>query len=394
MTDPDSSSTPWTRRRVVAGALVGSLSGCSALSDSGIVAPGQSAESAPPEACQVPSAWYSVQNHARNSGAFQGERTTITEPTIEEIGGPILGDTSPVLDADRCYITDQQGVSAFDRTTGERRWQQSVDDFVGTSPLVGCGLVFSQTANHLSAFDTVTGEERWQMDFGSGAATPNLTASSAGLFAVGSDGAKLLIVDGTTRWHALSESLLHGSGLVDSHLIVTSGADNTGGSVYALDPTTGEQQWVHDGIYSIAPPALTETYAYITATTGSVHKLALDSGDQIWASDTGGDGTYSLPALDHARGQVYVSTGATGNVVAVSIDTGEVVWRADVGMQASHPVVHTGAQLYHPGNDIRAIDPDTGTVDWILSEYVANGPATLGDDGLWVSADGSLFRVT
>lgn len=394
MTESDFSSTLWTRRQVVAAGLAGSLSGCSVRSNLDIGALDQSAENVPSEQCQLPPAWHSVQGQARNSGAFRGERTALTEPTVEEVGGPILGDTGPVLDTERCYITDQQGISAFDRTTGERHWQQHVDDFVGTAPLVGCGLVFFQTANLLSAFDATTGEERWQTDFGSGVALPNLTASSAGLFAVGSDGAKLLAVDGTTRWHALADSLLHGSGLVDSNLIVTSGADNREGTVYALDPTTGEQQWTHDGIYSIAPPALTETHAYITDTTGTVHKLALDSGDQVWASDTGGDGTYSPPALDHDRGQVYVATGATGDVVALSADTGEVTWRTDVGMQASHPVVHTGTQLYHPGNEIKAIDPATGGVDWTLSEYVANGPAALTDDGLWVSADGSLFRVT
>lgn len=272
----------------------------------------------------------------------------VTHPTV--VGDTLLAQSYTIL-------------FAFDRTTGDQRWELDIGQGSPGSPVVVDGTAYLANGSYASgpseafAVDVTTGEEQWRVELGSG--MPHLRGSVA-------------VADGSVF-------------VVDGDLV-------------ALDVTDGSERW---RVTFDAPAETTPTTAdgmvYVTDTTGTLHAVSAADGTEQWAADVGEPvrGTAAAVADD----EVYVGT--ESGLVALTTG-GSDRWQFSLS-RATSPTVGTDA-VYVGGQGFEspsafALDRETGKRRWryataekAISDYVqagVRGPPTLVEGGVYVvAADG------
>lgn len=157
--------------------------------------------------------------------------------------------------------------------------------------------------------------------------------------------------------------------------------------VHCFDAETGESIWsyTYDCVYKIdytAGPRATVTVndglAYALGAMGHLHCFDAATGEVLWKKDlnTGYDinmpiwGIASAPLVEGEH--LIVQIGGTPEACIVAFDrkTGEEKWKAvDDTASYSAPIIitHAGQRVLicWTGNNIAALDPETGTVHWL-----------------------------
>lgn len=157
--------------------------------------------------------------------------------------------------------------------------------------------------------------------------------------------------------------------------------------VHCFDWETGDQLWSYsyDSVYKIdysAGPRATVTVhaglAYVLGAMGHLHCFDAVTGDVIWKKELTTEYDISIPIWGFASapiveaGNLIVQVGGRPDACLVAFDprTGEERWKAvDDNASYSAPIVitHAGQRILicWTGNNIAALDPETGTVHWI-----------------------------
>lgn len=156
--------------------------------------------------------------------------------------------TPPAVTAESVYVADRSGTAtAFDRQTGERRWQTSLSStWIQAKPAVQNGRLYvASWDGTLYALDSETGERQWQFD--TGKQIHSFPKPRANTVYVGSN---------------------------SSHL-------------YALSSADGELQWqvATDGSV-VAPPVVAGERIYVGDHAGTVYEVSL-SGEILWRESVG-----------------------------------------------------------------------------------------------------------
>ena len=159
--------------------------------------------------------------------------------------------------------------------------------------------------------------------------------------------------------------------------------------VHCFDWETGEKLWsyTYDCVYKIdyaAGPRATVTVhgglAYALGAMGHLHCFDATTGDVIWKKDLNTEYNIEMPIWGIASAplvegeHLIVQIGGTPEACIVAFDrkTGEEKWRAvDDTASYSAPIIitHAGQRVLisWTGNNIAALDPETGTVHWLYS---------------------------
>ena len=152
--------------------------------------------------------------------------------------------TPPAVTADSVYVGDRSGaVTAFDRDSGDQRWQISVSSTeIWTRPAIWNETVFVGDVNgRLHALDTMDGRPRWR--FETDGSIYSFPAVHDGTVYVGSNDRHLYAVsasDGEQRWRtATDDAVLAPPVIADNHVYVS----DSGGWVYGMTTTEGETVW-------------------------------------------------------------------------------------------------------------------------------------------------------
>ena len=159
--------------------------------------------------------------------------------------------------------------------------------------------------------------------------------------------------------------------------------------VHCFDWETGEKLWsyTYDCVYKIdyaAGPRATVTVhgglAYALGAMGHLHCFDATTGEVIWKKDLNTEYNIEMPIWGIASAplvegeHLIVQIGGTPEACIVAFDrkTGKEKWRAvDDTASYSAPIIitHAGQRVLisWTGNNIAALDPETGTVHWLYS---------------------------
>jgi polyvinyl alcohol dehydrogenase (cytochrome) len=299
----------------------------------------------------------------------------------------------------------ERGVTAGTVRTLRKRW--SIDGLVGVTgtPVVSDGVAyFDDWTGKVRAVSAATGAPRWSTTIGGMFVAAPAVTEDAVYAAAGNTLYKLDRANGAIEWKVVTDdnpyAQISASPVVVDGLVLqgTAGFENIvnhepytfRGSIAAYDAATGKQRW----------------------------KLFTTKGT---ADDGPGAGVWSTPAVDPARGLLYVGTGQslapkTGaladSLLAIDYRTGALKWSTqftypDV-FSAGHPGgkdadvgaspnlwTSNGRDLVGAGDKggtFHALDRDTGAVVW--ETRLTPGSAFGGEIGSAAFVDGTLVATS
>lgn len=281
----------------------------------------------------------------------------------------------------------------------QQRWTKNLGGDV-SYPLIAAGKVFVTVGNvggygtKLHALDLKTGSVAWgPIDLG-GVYWWSASAYEAGrLFVLNYDGvlrafdaatgAQHWIVDLPGQWSFTSPPTAW------KGMVYTGGA-GSGGTVYAVDGSTGEVVWtrpVANGDHS--SPAVTDNDVYVSYSCPNAYDFDRLTGDQQWRySDGCSGGGGKTPAL--AADGLYVRD--SGGDVVLDPVTGALKGVFSAG---PIPAFDDTAGYFLNGSMLEARDPVSGTMLWSFSGdgRLTSAPVTANGYVYVGSASGNVYAL-
>ncbi|GLV55462.1 hypothetical protein KDH_23060 [Dictyobacter sp. S3.2.2.5] len=243
------------------------------------------------------------------------------------------------------YTSDQNGLAAFDATTGKVLWKKSSinDRSLDSAPLIAKGLLISEPGmqGEIVAYDATTGKTVWTHEGLIGPAP--LTYSSDKIY-----------VGTLTQIYAL-----------DVYTGKTAWSYNTGGTSNAYVAATQSAPAIANGI----------VYTTISVVAESATLLALDAktGKKLWQYNTGrssykNEPNYISGSPSVANGLVYFDT-VSHTTEALNATTGKHVWTASTGdsFASSSPTLANGVVYSYTGHALYAFDGLSGKKLWLTT---------------------------
>ena len=259
------------------------------------------------------SSWRTFRANSRNTGFVPNETGPIDEPdekwTVSTEGG-VWG--SPVIADGHVYIGSMdRTLYAIDAVTGEVDWTYETDGPIQSTPTVSDDRVyFGSFDKHVYCLDAETGKTQWTYE------TEGLVNSSPK-------------VDGTTLYIGCGAI-----GVAEVHAFLDStGLEQDGGGLYALDVETGEREWRRFSERLVSStPAVVDGAVYIGLDsrgdqTPRISSLKASDGSIRWHHETD-SGVITSPSMP--SNTVYAASFA-GTVYALAADTGDEEWTLDTG---------------------------------------------------------------
>ena len=149
-------------------------------------------------------------------------------------------------------------------------------------------------------------------------------------------------------------------------------------------PDTGTVKWIFRKSSQMSSPVVDEGMVYVGTGNGYLYCLNMDTGEQIWEYETGGDiGPKVSPAV--INGRVYVSSD-NGKVHCLNSENGEQIWyyKTSEWIESS-PAVANGRVYFGAYDDkLYCIDDETGGKIW---DYLTGGPVITSP----AIADGKVY---
>jgi outer membrane protein assembly factor BamB len=146
------------------------------------------------------------------------------------------------------------------------------------------------------------------------------------------------------------------------------------GTVYALDPTTGEMRWQRRVFGPVSALVRSIPDLVVGTEAGEVYGLLQDDGRGLWRQ--GVPGPVDALATTNGRG-AFVSTFGGPTVELDSTRGGDPAWSTDVWSADSFVVA--GRNLFAAGHRLVDLDIRGGDRRWTGGETTQCGPAAAGD---------------
>jgi outer membrane protein assembly factor BamB/class 3 adenylate cyclase len=237
-------------------------------------------------------------------------------------------------------------------------WQKQLGAVANFVPIVVSGKVVVGDQDGLHAFDARTGKAIWTL--------------------AGSDG--------------FAESALADSGVIY--------AADLGGSLHAIDATTGTERWVvrlpNNGIR----PTIAAGFVWVGSSDGHAYALDPSTGEERWRWDGPADKPVTVDLV--GEDAAYVVSG--GTVYAIRLIDRTELWHHDTGAKAVTGPVMAGNTIYiaarpeegGTGGALFALDRRTGKNRWRPFAIPSGHQVTPGptrDAILYVTADDGVYAL-
>lgn len=343
------------------------------------VGAGLAGAAVPAAARQGSAAWPLFQYDLRNTGHAQSRRGPRQAAGARwgYLDGGSFG-SAPVVTSDAVYAADPGAgaVVALDRTSGTVRWTEDAD--VGDARMTYVDGSLLVPADVLEVRSPADGSREWSVSTGN---PTSVAVRGSYAFVTASDGVYRVRLNAQEiGWHNSRLSRPQPGLVVTDDYVYAVGTQY--GSVLAMDPATGNRRWLRRiGTSATGAPTLADRTVVVPG-EDAVVALSNESGLEQWRYDA--PAAESVAVVD---GVVYGSADGD-DVFAVDLETGEERWRTPAVPGSNPPVVADGL-LYLAGTDgsVVALSPSDGTVVWeatvggehVGSVAVADGELLLGD---------------
>ncbi|MEZ6060228.1 MAG: PQQ-binding-like beta-propeller repeat protein [Planctomycetaceae bacterium] len=290
------------------------------------------------------------------------ETWTLTEGTKWKLELPGRGVSGPIVVGNNVFVTAYSGYGrdqgqiedlrrhllCVDASSGKKIWQADIDAVQPEDPFSGAGVPSHGYASHTPTSDG----ERVYVFFGkSGVLAFDLQGHKLWQTSVGTG-------SGRQRWGSSASPVLVGD------LVVINASDEAE-SLVALDAKTGDERW------RISDPALANVWAtpvlldgkLIAAVSGSVWAINPATGEKLWSvPGPGGNQTNIGPVVDVDGKFIFVQASRDGSSVALVEDgpNAESVWTSTIQSRYSSPLVVDGHVFAINGDVITCLDARTG----------------------------------
>ena len=308
---------------------------------------------------------------------FDGRLHAVDAATGEERWESVGLETPPTVDDGTVYLS---GALAVDAATGDREWvaQEATG---GDSSVVGDTL-YAGGQDGLAAFDRTTGERRWSFTAPADAVN-GAPMVVDGLVIAGSRDGRLYAVTadgGESVWTYAGAQIRIDSSptVVDGTVYVTSRD-----ALHAVDAATGKREWVFDDVtVSRSSPTVHDGTVYVGTTAGELQAIDAATGERRWQFDEPRPRPmFSAPTV--VDGTVYVGC-HDRSLYAVDAETGAREWaftEPSEGVNSS-PTVYDGT-VYVGCDDetLYAVDAETGQREWAFetADLVNGSPTVVAD---------------
>lgn len=251
--------------------------------------------------------------------------------------------TPPIVAFNRVFTSDTQGfVSALDLKTGKEIWQTTV--VKEEEPTVSSGLAFygdtlyvTNGLQNIIALDPVSGQKKWSRNL---------------------------------------KNALRGSPTVNNNRLYMITLDD---QTVALDTTTGDTLWRHQGVSEQAgllgtpSPAAAESVVISVYNSGDISALRAETGQEAWSDNLTGiaefqnravttlSGFHGHPILD---GDIVVAGNAGGKIVAIHVPSGDRLWQKEFGVVDTPWVTGNMVYVISSQNELVALSKETGVLAW------------------------------
>jgi len=266
--------------------------------------------------------------------------------------------SAPTVDDTAIYIGSDAGtLFKLSRQNGKSQWKFPTGNSILTRPVVFDGRVYAEsTDNNVYAVDAQTGASVWKFvrpDGSLGYSSPVYT-STALLVCGESTLYALAPATGKPVWQAPLGGKSASAATVGGGRVVV-GTDGRGLQAFAL--ATGKPAWSFAGDSSVkgewfGSPLHSAGSVYVSTYNRFVYAVDAVTGKAKWSARITGAGL-ARPAVDEARGVVYVTCGTFRNnpsLWALSAKTGKTLWNVRLGNIAAAPVIEDG-RLYVGSTD-------------------------------------------
>jgi outer membrane protein assembly factor BamB len=241
----------------------------------------------------------------------------------------------------------------------------------------------------LHALSAVDGSERWSKDLGGTYWWSGLATQGGVVFALSYDGVLRAfdIGNGTQLWQQqLPQYSYSAPPTVRDGVVYAHGA-GSGGTLSAVDASTGRINWNVEAAGSIDAPSVDDTGIYVTHVCDAT-RISLD-GSRVWtipSGCTGGGGKHAT--LDSARSRFYVRNyGSPRGTFIADTETGAVGQSVPYGS----PYAIYGDAAFTVDNGVLVnVNPQTGLQRWSMggdpndelvgTPIVVNGTVIVGGE--------------
>jgi len=180
---------------------------------------------------------------------------------------------------------------------------------------------------------------------------------------------------GDLKWDFItSENPIESSpNVINGYVFIGSGS----GRLYAIDASTGEEEWSSDIGIKQTSPVVSENVVYVSSyRDGTVYALNMDTGDEIWQADFDGASvpSSSLNSPVIIDGTLYIGTSANENsnpLYALDAETGDILWKSDdLGSKVrysatiSNEMAYVATESESNNSSLHALDVNTGSISW------------------------------
>ncbi len=282
----------------------------------------------------------------------------------------------------------------------ELLWSFQTGDDIKSSPIVGHSKVYiGSTDGLLYALDAATGDSLWAFDAGDDIEAPALLLdSTVYIGSLSGDFFALNAHNGNLLWTFTAEDEIYGSAVwmkapngQDIWLIVGSYDFR----VYAIDASTGEQQWSYEtDNYINGAPATNGQFAVFGGCDERLHIVSVADGSKIGEVIAG---SYIAGSAALYEGTAYLGHyGET--LMAIDAEAQEIIWEYDnngetraffstPAVDENHVVIGSRDKLVH------CVNRNTGEQLWTFQtrDDVDSSPVICDDKVVVGSNDGRLY---
>lgn len=269
-------------------------------------------------------------------GDNSGKVTAFSQESGKKIweyktGGAIIG--SPTLSGNTLYFGSADGkIYALAASTGKKIWDYKTAGAVLAQPLIAEGLALTGSSDFsFYALEQNTGQLKWK--FATGNTIMSKAAYGDKTVFFGSWDRNFYGVDlatGQEKWHQELGSQIYYAPAASNPLYHQGKVYlNTPGSrICALSATTGSILWESKASSGLANPLLFNDAIFNSTLSGSLYALDPESGENVWQADTG-IGNYGSSPI--TQGGYLLLNSLTGKLTSHNVDNKSLNWSFKTG---------------------------------------------------------------